>query len=63
MYIYACEKLTIHSVSKLFFEFMTQNMKEDYGQFVWPCSIVLAQYVWQQRLQFCGASVVEVIVV
>lgn len=36
-------------------------MKEDYGLFVWPCSIVLAEYVWQQRLRFSGASVVEVL--
>lgn len=36
-------------------------MKEDYGLFVWPCSVVLAEYVWQQRLRFSGATVVEVI--
>ncbi|XP_019054485.1 PREDICTED: methyltransferase-like protein 23 isoform X2 [Nelumbo nucifera] len=36
-----------------------ENMKEDYGLFVWPCSIALAEYVWQQRLRFAGTSVVE----
>ncbi|XP_030496996.2 uncharacterized protein LOC115712777 isoform X2 [Cannabis sativa] len=36
-----------------------ENIKEDYGQFVWPCSVVLAEYVWQQRFRFSGASVVE----
>ncbi|XP_070670937.1 uncharacterized protein [Malus domestica] len=36
-----------------------ENMKEEYGLFVWPCSLVLAEYVWQQRLRFSGASVVE----
>ncbi|KAJ7944122.1 Methyltransferase-like protein 23 [Quillaja saponaria] len=36
-----------------------ENMKEDYGLFVWPCSIILAEYVWQQRLRFSGATVVE----
>ncbi|XP_015889736.3 uncharacterized protein LOC107424440 isoform X1 [Ziziphus jujuba] len=36
-----------------------ENMKEEYGLFVWPCSIVLAEYVWQQRLRFSGATVVE----
>ncbi|XVF15966.1 hypothetical protein REPUB_Repub09cG0201400 [Reevesia pubescens] len=37
-----------------------ENMKEEYGLFVWPCSIiVLAEYVWQQRLRFSGNSVVE----
>lgn len=34
-------------------------MKEDYGLFVWPCSVVLAEYVWQQRLRFSGATVIE----
>ncbi|KAM6591319.1 hypothetical protein CsatA_013924 [Cannabis sativa] len=38
-----------------------ENIKEDYGQFVWPCSVVLAEYVWQQRFRFSGASVVEVL--
>ncbi|KAK7406857.1 hypothetical protein VNO78_08491 [Psophocarpus tetragonolobus] len=36
-----------------------ENMKEDYGLFVWPCSIVLAEYVWQQKHRFSGATVVE----
>ncbi|KAL6220736.1 hypothetical protein ACLB2K_008492 [Fragaria x ananassa] len=36
-----------------------ENIKEEYGLFVWPCSVVLAEYVWQQRLRFAGAAVVE----
>ncbi|XP_027360231.1 methyltransferase-like protein 23 isoform X1 [Abrus precatorius] len=36
-----------------------ENMKEDYGLFVWPCSVVLAEYVWQQKHRFSGATVVE----
>ncbi|KAI9111804.1 hypothetical protein K1719_017494 [Acacia pycnantha] len=36
-----------------------ENMKEDYGLFVWPCSIVLAEYIWQQRQRFSRTSVVE----
>ncbi|XAR73738.1 Calmodulin-lysine N-methyltransferase [Bertholletia excelsa] len=36
-----------------------ESMKEDYGLFVWPCSIVLAEYVWQQKSRFSGVSVVE----
>ncbi|KAI8541109.1 hypothetical protein RHMOL_Rhmol08G0036900 [Rhododendron molle] len=36
---------------------VAQSIKEDL--FVWPCSIVLAEYVWQQRLRFSGVSVVE----
>ncbi|XP_058090817.1 uncharacterized protein LOC131237166 isoform X2 [Magnolia sinica] len=42
--------LTIHII---------ENMQEDYGMFVWPCSIVLAEYVWQQRPRFLGMTVVE----
>ncbi|CAA0842427.1 Putative methyltransferase family protein [Striga hermonthica] len=36
-----------------------QNMKEEYGLFVWPSSIILAEYVWQQKSRFAGANVVE----
>lgn len=36
-----------------------ENMKEEYGLFVWPCSIILAEYVWQQKARFSSASVVE----
>ncbi|XP_057762688.1 uncharacterized protein LOC130982658 isoform X1 [Arachis stenosperma] len=36
-----------------------ENMKEDYGLFVWPCSVVLAEYVWQQKHRFEGATVIE----
>ncbi|KQJ92960.1 methyltransferase-like protein 23 isoform X2 [Brachypodium distachyon] len=36
-----------------------ENMQEDYGMFVWPCSVILAEYVWQQRPRFSGSAVVE----
>ncbi|RCV05783.1 hypothetical protein SETIT_1G110300v2 [Setaria italica] len=36
-----------------------ENIEEDYGMFVWPCSIILAEYVWQQRSRFSGSKVVE----
>ncbi|GAV74724.1 Methyltransf_16 domain-containing protein [Cephalotus follicularis] len=36
-----------------------ENIEEEYGLYVWPCSVILAEYVWQQRLRFSGASVVE----
>ncbi|KAF3617011.1 hypothetical protein BC332_03262 [Capsicum chinense] len=36
-----------------------ENMKEEYGLFVWPCSIILAEYVWQQRSRYTGTTVVE----
>ncbi|RLM80567.1 methyltransferase-like protein 23 [Panicum miliaceum] len=35
------------------------NIEEDYGMFVWPCSVILAEYVWQQRARFSGCKVVE----
>ncbi|XP_020091468.1 methyltransferase-like protein 23 isoform X2 [Ananas comosus] len=43
-----------------FYVDIIENMQEDYGMFVWPCSIILAEYVWQQRLRFSGSTVVEV---
>lgn len=36
-----------------------ENVREEYGMFVWPCSVVLAEYVWQQRSRFSGISVIE----
>ncbi|XP_071696275.1 uncharacterized protein [Rutidosis leptorrhynchoides] len=36
-----------------------ESMKEEYGLFVWPCSVILAEYVWQQRSRFAGISVLE----
>ncbi|KAJ8764426.1 hypothetical protein K2173_006166 [Erythroxylum novogranatense] len=38
---------------------INENKKEDYGLFVWPCSLILAEYVWQQRLRFSGSRVLE----
>ncbi|GMP30625.1 hypothetical protein CsSME_00005204 [Camellia sinensis var. sinensis] len=34
-------------------------MKEEYGLFVWPCSVVLAEYVWQQMSCFSGVSMIK----
>ncbi|XP_078448262.1 putative methyltransferase family protein isoform X4 [Wolffia australiana] len=36
-----------------------ENIQEEYGMFVWPCAIALAEYVWQQRSRFSSKSVVE----
>ncbi|CAE5962261.1 unnamed protein product [Arabidopsis arenosa] len=36
-----------------------KNLKEEYGLFVWPCSVILAEYVWQQRSRFRHSSVLE----
>ncbi|XP_022132583.1 methyltransferase-like protein 23 isoform X1 [Momordica charantia] len=44
---------TVFSVS------IIENTEEEYGLYVWPCSIVLAEYVWQQKTRFAGANVVE----
>ncbi|KAF5958573.1 hypothetical protein HYC85_005798 [Camellia sinensis] len=38
---------------------LAQSMKEEYGLFVWPCSVVLAEYVWQQMSCFSGVSVIK----
>uniref|UniRef100_A0ACD5TBT4 Uncharacterized protein n=1 Tax=Avena sativa TaxID=4498 RepID=A0ACD5TBT4_AVESA len=39
---------------------IVENIEEDYGMFVWPCSVILAEYVWQQRSRFSSSKVVEV---
>ncbi|PWA97468.1 hypothetical protein CTI12_AA007270 [Artemisia annua] len=36
-----------------------ESMKEEYGLFVWPCSLILAEYVWQHRVRFAGVNVLE----
>ncbi|KAL8525940.1 hypothetical protein ACS0TY_015240 [Phlomoides rotata] len=36
-----------------------ENMKEEYGLFVWPSSIILAEYIWQQKTRFSRVNVVE----
>ncbi|KAI7727346.1 hypothetical protein M8C21_002437 [Ambrosia artemisiifolia] len=36
-----------------------ESMKEEYGLFVWPCSVILAEYVWQHRSRFKGLTVLE----
>ncbi|CAA6656010.1 unnamed protein product [Spirodela intermedia] len=38
---------------------IVENIQEEYGMFVWPCAIVLAEYVWQQRSRFLNEPVVE----
>jgi predicted nicotinamide N-methyase len=36
-----------------------QIMHPDYGMYTWPCSAVLAQYVFFNRAEFAGKSVLE----
>ncbi|XP_076939398.1 uncharacterized protein LOC143608097 isoform X1 [Bidens hawaiensis] len=36
-----------------------ESMKEDYGLFVWPSRVILAEYVWQQRSRFAGLTLLE----
>ncbi|KAI4979293.1 hypothetical protein ZWY2020_016046 [Hordeum vulgare] len=38
---------------------IVENIEDDYGMFVWPCSVILAEYVWQQRPRFSRSKVVE----
>ncbi|KAK6922556.1 Lysine methyltransferase [Dillenia turbinata] len=56
-----CTMTTIshHSFDNSFTIQIIENMKEEYGLFVWPCSVVLAEYVWHQGSRFSGAKVVE----
>ncbi|KAG4988038.1 hypothetical protein JHK84_030608 [Glycine max] len=44
-----------------FYISIIENMKDEYGLFLWPCSVVLAEYVWQHKHRFSGANVVEVL--
>eukprot|EP00250_Pteridium_aquilinum_P033750 c620_g1_i2 orf=341-976(-) len=39
--------------------YISEVIEEDYGLYVWPCSIVLAEYVWQQKNRFLGTQVLE----
>ncbi|KAG2277589.1 hypothetical protein Bca52824_060144 [Brassica carinata] len=36
-----------------------ENTKEEYCLFIWPCSVILAEYVWQQRSRFRGSTILE----
>ncbi|KAL3676139.1 hypothetical protein R1sor_026087 [Riccia sorocarpa] len=38
---------------------ISEVKKEDYGLYVWPSSILLAEYIWQQRARFAGRKVLE----
>ncbi|KAL9267585.1 Histone-arginine methyltransferase METTL23-like protein [Drosera capensis] len=47
--------------SESFTNRIIENIREDYGMFVWPCAVVLAEYVWQQRDRFRGVvNVLEI---
>lgn len=37
----------------------SEVMQEEYGLYVWPCSVVLAEYIWQNRQRFVGSRVIE----
>lgn len=45
-------------VSHDFFIDIIENIREEYGMFVWPCSIILAEYIYQQRTRFSTATTV-----
>lgn len=38
---------------------ISEVMREEYGLYVWPASIPLAEYVWQQRDRFRGIKALE----
>lgn len=37
-----------------------QVLEPQYGMYVWPCAVVLAQYLWTQKEQLRGRTVLEV---
>lgn len=39
---------------------MLQVLDADYGMYVWPCAVVLAQYVWMQKEEVQRKNVLEV---
>ncbi|KAK1397018.1 hypothetical protein POM88_006881 [Heracleum sosnowskyi] len=60
----ASRKVTFYVLSRLhtiFNIYVFRNIRKDdkYGMFVWPCSIVLEEYVWQHKSRFFGANVLE----
>ncbi|KAI3960633.1 hypothetical protein MKX01_003807 [Papaver californicum] len=50
-----------YNISANFFDFcgVFSEHRGRVWMFVWPCSIVLAEYIWQQRSFFIGKSVLE----
>ena len=43
-----------------FLSYCTQIVDPSYGMYVWPCAPVLAQYVWFNRHNIRGKTVLEV---
>ncbi|KAI5075178.1 hypothetical protein GOP47_0009254 [Adiantum capillus-veneris] len=39
--------------------YISEVIEEDYGLYIWPSSIVLAEYIWQQKDRFAGVQVLE----
>lgn len=39
---------------------LCQVLDPRYGMYVWPCAVVLAQYLWSRREQLRGRTVLEV---
>lgn len=37
-----------------------QVLDPQYGMYVWPCAVVLAQYVWFHRRLVCDKRILEV---
>lgn len=37
-----------------------QVLDPQYGMYVWPCAVVLAQYLWTQRQELRNKTVLEV---
>lgn len=39
---------------------LLQVLDPHYGMYVWPSAVVLAQYLWTQRAELSGRTVLEV---
>ncbi len=37
-----------------------EKLDSDYGTFLWPSGVVLAEHIFQTRAQFRGRSVIEI---
>lgn len=56
MYKYSEFQHVIYGIQKISF----QVLHLQYGMYVWPCAVVLAQYLWFHRGSLPGKAVLEV---
>ncbi|KAG2180762.1 hypothetical protein INT44_003769 [Umbelopsis vinacea] len=42
-----------------YWQLIRELLDPSYGSYIWPSSLVLAEYVWKHRLQFANSRIVE----